>query len=153
MQGWGRASASIHESGQVHRGGRITKQGRRERRTVMIEGAWVAVEHHPYWNAQFDRLAARLGKQKAMVAVARKLLVAIWPVLTKREADDQGDTQAVARKLLTWLSRCGRLPGQYRSRRRLLRQRLDQLGINVDTATYLGGESHLPRGEPVPVRE
>jgi hypothetical protein len=30
------------------------------------------------FQAQFERLAARLGKQKAIVAIARKLLVTIW---------------------------------------------------------------------------
>jgi hypothetical protein len=25
----------------------------------MVEAAWVAVEHHPHWKAQFERLAKR----------------------------------------------------------------------------------------------
>lgn len=29
-------------------------------------------------SAQFERLTARIGKQKAIVAIARKLLVTIW---------------------------------------------------------------------------
>ena len=41
--------ARLHACGQVQRSGGITKEGRSELRTVMVEAAWVAVEHHPYW--------------------------------------------------------------------------------------------------------
>src|SRR5258708_4720050 len=74
--GYAGLGASVHQSGETNRGGRITKEGRSDLRGVMVEAAWVAVEHHPHWKAQFERLAARIGKQKAIVAVARKLLVA-----------------------------------------------------------------------------
>jgi transposase len=64
-------------------GGASESEGRSDLRGVMVEAAWVAVEHHPHWKAQFERLAARIGKQKAIVAIARKLLVVIWHVLRK----------------------------------------------------------------------
>ena len=80
-------AASVHQSGETNRGGRITKEGRSDLRGVLVEAAWVAVEHHPHWKAQFERLAARIGKQKAIVAIARKLLVTIWHVLSQQEAD------------------------------------------------------------------
>jgi len=62
----------------------------------------MASEFHPYWKAQFERLAARIGKGKAIVAIARKPLVVIWPILTERVADRRAETPAVARKFLRW---------------------------------------------------
>jgi len=73
----------------------------------MIEAAWVAVRFHPFWQAKFERLADRIGKQKAIVAIARKLLVVVWHVLTAQVADRQADPQAVARSLMTWATRYG----------------------------------------------
>ena len=80
LVGYAGLGASVHQSGETTRGGRITKEGRSDLRGVLVEAAWVAVEHHPHWKAQFERLAARTGKQKAIVAIARKLLVTIWHV-------------------------------------------------------------------------
>jgi len=112
--------ASVHDSGETHQGGHITKEGRRDLRGVMVEAAWVAVEHHPPWQAQFARLTKRIGKQKAIVAIARKLLVAVWHVLTEQEADTNAQAQAVARKLMNWITHHGVIPGQHRDRLLLL---------------------------------
>ena len=95
----------------------------------MVEAAWVAVEHHPYWKGQFERLSARIGKHKAIVAIARKLLVAVWHVLTRERADVHADVQAIARKLHSFPARCGTTPGERRSQVALLRRYLDQLGL------------------------
>ncbi len=110
LVGYAGLGASVHDLGQTHRSGRLTKQGRSEVRGVMVETAWVAVEHHAHWKAQFERLVQRLGKPKAIVAIARKLLVAIWHVLSARAADVHAAKQAVARKLLTWIARCSATP-------------------------------------------
>jgi transposase len=40
-------AASVHQSGETNRGGHITKEGRSDLHGVMVEAAWVAVEHHP----------------------------------------------------------------------------------------------------------
>jgi hypothetical protein len=100
LVGYRGLGASVHRSGQVAYTGRITKQGRREMRHVLVEAAWTAVGGHPYWKAQFARLRGRLGENKAIVAIARKLLVAIWHVLSHREADRHHEPTLVARKLL-----------------------------------------------------
>ena len=52
--------------------------------------------------------------------------------------------QAVSRKLLQWVSRCGTTPGQRRSRLALLRQYLDQLGLEADRVIYKGAVYELP---------
>jgi transposase len=117
LVGYAGLGASVHQSGETNRGGRITKEGRSDLRGVMVEAAWVAVEHHPHWKAQFERLSRRIGKQKAIVAIARKLLVAVWHVLAKLEADTNAQVEAVTRKLLNWISHAGATPGKRRDRR------------------------------------
>ncbi len=73
----------VHASGQVERRGGITKQGRTELRTALVEAAWAAVRVDRYWRERFEHLAAHIGQAKAIVALARKLLVVIWHVLRK----------------------------------------------------------------------
>ena len=90
LVGYAGLGTRIHASGQVQRSGGITKEGRSELRIAMVEAAWVAVEHHPHWKGEFERLSVRIGKPKAIVAIARKLLVAVWHVLSRRCADIHG---------------------------------------------------------------
>jgi transposase len=102
LVGYAGLGASVHDSGQTHRTGRITKTGRRDLRHVLVEAAWAAVEYHPYWKAEFARLARRMDENKAVVAIARRLLVAIWHVLTEQVADRHADEKMVATKLMRW---------------------------------------------------
>jgi hypothetical protein len=102
LVGYAGLGASGHASGLTHRTGRITKTGRRDLRHVRVEAAWAAVEHHPYWKAEFARLARRMDENKAVVAVARRLLVAVWHVLAERAADKHAEPQMVATKLMRW---------------------------------------------------
>ena len=95
LVGYSGLGASIHSSGQTQRTGPITKQGRRELRNTLVESAWIAVTCSPYWREVFDRLKVRLGKHKAIVAVARKMLVAIWHLLTHRTRDRHTDTNTL----------------------------------------------------------
>lgn len=133
----------MHRSGQVAYTGRITKQGRSEMRRVLVEAAWTAVGCHPYWKAQFTRLRARLGENKAIVAIARKLLVAIWHVLTHREADRHHEPALVARKLLrrAWELKAAGRAGQ--SAGAWVRAELTRLGIGAEvTGIAIGKVVH-----------
>ncbi len=102
LVGYAGLGASVHASGATHRTGGITKTGRRELRWALVEAAWSAVRYHPYWKAEFERLARRMADNKAIVAIARKLLVAIWHVLTEQVADRHADEKMVATKLMRW---------------------------------------------------
>jgi len=102
LVGYAGLGASVHASGQTHKNGRITKTGRRELRWALVEAAWSAVRYHPYWKAEFERLARRMPDNQAIVAIARKLLVAIWHVLTERVADEHAEVKMVATKLMRW---------------------------------------------------
>jgi len=72
LVGYAGLGASVHDSGKTHRTGRITKQGRRDLRWVLVQAAWVAVNTHPHWKEQYERLCRRKPKSKAIVAIARK---------------------------------------------------------------------------------
>src|ERR1700694_1864974 len=129
LVGYAGLGARVHSSSGEHYGGRITKQGRRDIRCTMVESAWVAVESHTYWKELFERLAARVGRPKAVVAIARKMLVVVWHVLTKQVADREAVAEQVAGKFreLSWklgrANRDGLTSGEF-IRRELCRLRL-----------------------------
>ncbi|NIO72367.1 MAG: IS110 family transposase [Anaerolineae bacterium] len=140
LVGYAGLGSRVHDSGQTRRTGRITKQGRRDLRATMVEAAHTAVQIHPHWKAELARLEPRLGKPKAMVAIARKLLVAVWHILTKQTADRFADPAQVARFFLQYAYRLGRA---YRPRGQspavFVRRQLDRLGIGAElTCTYHG---------------
>jgi transposase len=77
---------SVHQSGDGRaRHGRITKQGRTHARTLLVEAAWQAVRGPGPLHAFYQRIARRRGNHIAAVAVARKLAVIIWHLLTRGE--------------------------------------------------------------------
>ena len=76
----------VHQSGEGRpRHGRITKQGRSHARTMLVEAAWQAVRGPGPLRAFFQRVSGRRGPHVAAVAVARKLAVIIWHLLTRGE--------------------------------------------------------------------
>ncbi|MHB0670896.1 IS110 family RNA-guided transposase [Roseomonas mucosa] len=91
---------SVHQSGEGRpQHGRITKQGRAHARTMLVEAAWQAVRGPGPLRAFYQRVSARRGTHIAAVAVARKLAVIVWHMLTKGE-DYAGVRPALhARKL------------------------------------------------------
>jgi transposase len=102
LVGYSGLGASVHSSGETHRTGRITKEGRRDLRWALVEAAWIAVENHPHWKSEFERLSRHMDKNKAIVAIARKLLIAVWYVLTELVADKHAEPEMVATKLMRW---------------------------------------------------
>jgi transposase len=56
-----------------------TRQGDKYLRTILVQVAWAAVRTKTsIWRQKFGRLAPRLGPKKAIIAIARHLLVAIY---------------------------------------------------------------------------
>jgi hypothetical protein len=153
LVGYAGLGARVHASGQTHRTGGITKQGRRELRAALVEAAWVAVDTHPYWRQRFQQLTARIGKQKAILAtpappqvrVARKLLVVAWHVLSQQQADRQADPQQVARYFLSWGRTLGAANRQGQRLATFARQQLDQVGLGSELEhVHLGYTYTLP---------
>jgi transposase len=78
--------ARVRQSGSAApRTGRISKEGAREARRVLVEAAWAALRSPGPLRAFGERIAARRGRQVAAVAVARKLCVLCWHLLTRQE--------------------------------------------------------------------
>jgi transposase len=146
LVGYAGLGTRVHISGQMHRTGSITKQGRRELRAVMIEAAWVAVRTHAHWQNQFEQLEMRSGRQKAIVAIARKLLVVTWHVLTAHVADRRAEESAVARSFMTWGTYRGLAHRLHTPRIQFVRQQLDRLGIgqSLSVVHYSGHDYPLP---------
>ena len=87
LVGYAGLGARVHDSGMTTRTGKITKAGRRDLRVALVEAAHVAANSHPHWKAELARLQPRLGYNKAIVAIARKLLITVWYVLASARAD------------------------------------------------------------------
>jgi hypothetical protein len=121
----------------------------------MVEAAWVAVEHQARWKAVFARLCTRMSAQKAIVAIARKLLVMVWHVLTDHAADRHGESATMARALWLWQARCGAVPGRKRPLRQLVRREVERLGLDVRQITRASGRPLMllaaTERAPVPV--
>jgi hypothetical protein len=134
----------VHSSGETHKTGGITKQERRELRYAMIEAAWNAIKNNAFWKQKYEFLSRRMGKQKAATAIARKLLVVVWNVLYKHEADLHGDLEAVGRSLLLWswenklATSLGMKPIEFTARQ------LDRLGIHLEKVTYCSRVYKVP---------
>jgi len=75
------------QSGSVHRDQGVSKAGNPRLRTIMIQIAWLWLRHQPqsalalWYRARIKRTGGRLGKTM-IVALARKLLVALWKYAT-----------------------------------------------------------------------
>ncbi len=86
----------VRQSGpEPARHGRISKQGPGETRHVLVEAAWHAARTTGPLRAFHERIAVRRGRNIATVAVARKLAVIAWHMLSR------GEDYAFARPSLT----------------------------------------------------
>lgn len=65
--------------------GRISKQGPGEVRGLLVEAAWHAARTAGPLHAFHQRIAARRGSNIATVAVARKLVIIAWHLLSRGE--------------------------------------------------------------------
>jgi len=81
------------------RHGRISKEGSAAARHVLVEAAWAAVRAPGPLRAFALRVAARRGRNVAAVAVARKLTVLCWHLLTRDEDYAFARPTLVRRKL------------------------------------------------------
>jgi transposase len=133
----------VHDSGKTHTNGRITKTGRRDLRGAMVNAANTAVQHHPHWKKEMARLEPHLGRSKAIVAIARKLLVAVWHVLSEEVADRFSSPAEVAHSLITHAYMIGvkKLLKEH-SAPIFTREQLDRLNIGQDLKTVRWGSVH-----------
>lgn len=102
LVGYAGLGAGVHDSGQKHSDKGITKSGRKELRWALVEAAWQAIRANARLRAQYDELCKRKLSNQAIVAIARKLLVTLWYLLSKQESYDRSSDEDLAYKMLTW---------------------------------------------------
>ena len=153
--GYAGLGAGVHSSGKEHKEKRITKSGRKELRWAtlaphcvwcsagVVEAAWRAVRMSPLWKSKFEELKRRMRPTQAIVAIARRLLVAVWHVLSKEETDRNASEEDLAWKmlLLSWsLGEEARLGLTYKQ---FAKYALLRLGVQSDLTSFMRGK--VPR--------
>lgn len=143
LVGYAGLGASVHASGEKHTTGHITKHGRRDLRRVMVDAANHAVQDHPRWKKELARLEPKIGRSRAIVRIARMLLMAVWHILKKETADKNNDARSVACSLFLYAYRVKvrNLGGM--SAKEWTRHQLDRLGIGRELSEIPWGTKRV----------
>jgi transposase len=90
----------VRQSGtEPARSGRISKRGSASARWALVEAAWSVVHQPGPLRAFYERIRARRGHGKAVVATARKLTVLFWCPLSRGEDYAHQQPSLTAKKL------------------------------------------------------
>jgi transposase len=85
LTGWAGLRPRNDESAGKYKSTAITK-GNKYLRAILVQIAWAAVRTKgSFFMEKFRRLAMRKSNKKALIAIARKLLVVVWNVLNAKE--------------------------------------------------------------------
>jgi transposase len=115
LASWAGLCPGNHESAGKRKSGR-TRQGSKWLREALVEAAQAAARtRSTYVAAQYRRLAARRGANKAIVAVAHTILVIVYHLLKHETVYedlghtyvDQRDRDHVSRRLVSRLAALG----------------------------------------------
>lgn len=71
----------VQDSNETEHRGHIPKRGSKLGRTALVQCALIAKRYSPYLNRYYERLRARRGTGKAIIALARKFLSIIYYTL------------------------------------------------------------------------
>lgn len=81
LASWIGVCPGVNESAGVNKSGH-TRQGNAHLKRVLGTAAMAAIrQKHSYYAVYYRRIAVRRGRQRALVAVMHKLVIAIWHVL------------------------------------------------------------------------
>jgi transposase len=93
-----------YQSGSMDRQGRISSQGHKDLRKLLVEVSWLGLRHNRRMREIYERVrrGSKVRKKIAIVAVARRLLIWCWAMLrddqpwdaTQHDADRSGLDQA-----------------------------------------------------------
>ena len=90
----------VRQSGdQPARPGRISKRGSSSARWALVEAAWSVVQQPGPLRAFYERIKARRGHGKAIVATARKLATLFWCLLSRGQDYAHQQPSLTAQKL------------------------------------------------------
>jgi transposase len=74
----------VANSNQTEHSGRIHKRGTKLGRTALVQSALIAARYSPYLRSFYERVKARRGAGKAIIALARKFLGIIYRTLKNK---------------------------------------------------------------------
>jgi transposase len=74
----------VSNSNEKEHSGHIHKRGSKLGRTALVQSALVAAQYSPYLKSFYERVKARRGAGKAIIALARKFLAIIYRTLKNR---------------------------------------------------------------------
>jgi transposase len=115
LASWAGGCPGNHESAGKRKSGQPTK-GNKAVRTILVEAAWVATHAKgTFLPAKYQRLVKRMPKQKALGAIAHRLLVISYHLLSRRVPYaelgpvplDQQQVARQRRRLIEQLTRLG----------------------------------------------
>ena len=75
----------VHQSGETNWAGHISRKGFRRARWILGQCAQSARQHDPRMQEFYERIERKHGPQKAVVAVARKMLAIMYVMLIRNE--------------------------------------------------------------------
>jgi len=76
---------SEFSTGQYVRQGRITRCGNKRVRTCLVESSWHLITKDPWMRRKYDRLKQWKGGKRAIIAIARNLIIRIRRILLNQE--------------------------------------------------------------------
>jgi len=82
---WVGLAPQVHQSGETHWTGHITRKGSKRARWILGQCAQSARQHDPRLREFYERIERKHGSSKAIVAVARKMLAITYVMLTRNE--------------------------------------------------------------------
>jgi transposase len=97
LSSWAGVSPGNNESAGKRRRGK-SRRGNRYLRRVLVQCAWGARKTATFLGRTFRRLEVRIGKKKAALAVAHKILVIIYHLLSEGTFYDEGRYEQVGPK-------------------------------------------------------
>jgi transposase len=91
---WVGLAPQVHQSGETNWTGHITRKGSKRARWILGQCAQSARQHDPRMREFYERIERKHGSQKAIVAVARKMLAIMYVMLIRNEPY-HGENQAL----------------------------------------------------------
>jgi len=114
LSSWVGLAPRVRQSSDTCHYGKITKQGNRLVRWALVQCAHVAVRWDPHWAEVYERISSRAGKKKAIVAVARKMLVTIYHMIRRQTCYHYLKLPTVVRKFKRMARIAGITPNELR---------------------------------------
>lgn len=99
LVGYSGLAPRVYQSGKTKHHGHISKDGPSILRWVLTLSVHGAIKKPGKLRRFYLRLSKRIGKSKAIVATARKLLIIIYHMLTKQQEYEERDDDLTGRKI------------------------------------------------------